>query len=144
VIYFIGCAAANAVKIGTTEKSWRVTPLSAAFFRLGQAQVNCPFDLELRAVCEGGPEEEAALHERFAEHHIRGEWFTVAGDLKGLLDRLPVPPKMGRGWHFNPNHPARQALPPFPLERPRPHPERYGCDDPRLVDAMRIHHGARL
>lgn len=115
MIYFIACPAANAVKIGITAQGWRATPLSAAFARLGQAQVNCPLPLELRAVCQGGREEEAMLHQRFADIRIRGEWFTVSGGLKALIDAMPKPPTLGRGWHFARNHGARDGLPPLPV-----------------------------
>lgn len=124
MIYFIACPKANAVKIGTTKQTWHTTPYSAAFARLGQAQVNCPLELELRAVCEGGREEEAALHHHFAALRIRGEWFALSGGLEVFIAGLPKVPKLGRGWHFQRDtHPAMHDLPSLPPFNTRPSPE---------------------
>jgi len=91
MIYFIGCPAADAVKIGVT---WN-NPYS----RLGQAQVNCPLDLELLATCVGGVNAERELHDRFADLRIRGEWFRLSDELRAHIQQFTRPEKLPRGWH---------------------------------------------
>jgi hypothetical protein len=91
VIYFIACPGANAVKIGTTT--------NRVYERLNQAQVNCPLELELLAAHDGGYVEEAALHLRFADQRIRGEWFRLSEELTTHIQQLPKPQKPPRGWH---------------------------------------------
>ena len=38
---------------------------------------------------EGTQKQETELHRRFAETHLRGEWFFIDGDLKKFLSSLP-------------------------------------------------------
>lgn len=91
MIYFIACHEANAVKIGVTS--------NRVYERLNQAQVNCPLKLELVAAYPGVLADEAALHLRFADQRIRGEWFRLSADLKDHIARSPLPEKPLRGWH---------------------------------------------
>lgn len=91
MIYFIGCEAANAVKIGRTS--------GRLFERLNQAQVTCPFPLLLLASHDGGAGEEAALHTQFDADRIRGEWFSITEPLFLYMQDFPPPPKPTRGWH---------------------------------------------
>lgn len=91
MIYFIGCEAANAVKIGKTT--------NRVYERLNQAQVNCPFELKLLAAHEGCGPDEAALHLRFAHLRVRGEWFRLSAELKAHIATLECPEKPARGWH---------------------------------------------
>lgn len=43
--------------------------------RLSNIKVSTPYKVELLASIEGTPQDEAALHARFADHRFRGEWF---------------------------------------------------------------------
>lgn len=67
--------------------------------RLSDMQVGCPFPLTLLKVIAGEYAEEAALHGRFAEYTMRGEWFKleplreyIAGLPSYSDGRLPLPP----------------------------------------------------
>lgn len=101
MIYFIGCAEANAVKIGTASRGPypHAGADVTAFARLGSMQTGCPLDLELLAICEGGRAEEAALHLRFADLRIRGEWFRLTGELQEHIGQFRKPTRRPRGWH---------------------------------------------
>ena len=50
-----------------------------------------PFPVELIATMEGGQELEMELHERFAVHRIKGEWFVFSDEIKAFL--APLLPK---------------------------------------------------
>lgn len=41
------------------------------------SQLRTHSELELLAVCHGGPDRERALHKRFKKYRIKGEWFTL-------------------------------------------------------------------
>ena len=90
MIYFIGCEAAGAVKIGVTS--------NRIYERLNQAQVNCPLELKLLAAVDGGLSGERELHARFAHLRIRGEWFQAAPELMEHISALPCPAKPPHGW----------------------------------------------
>jgi hypothetical protein len=109
VIYFIACADASAVKIGITTQTYHASPESAAFARLGQAQVNCPLQLDLVGLCDGGRYEEAEIHQRFSEFRIRGEWFRLVGPVAEFVGRFMKPNRPPRGWHSRRDR--RVALP---------------------------------
>lgn len=65
-IYFIQIGESGPVKIGVS-----FDPLD----RLRQVQTASPEEVRLLACCLGTEQDEAALHEQFARHRIRGEWF---------------------------------------------------------------------
>lgn len=88
MIYFIGCAAANAVKIGRTYNE--------PYKRLMSMQACCPLELQLIGVTEGYGVEEAALHARFAPSRIRGEWFTMTDELRDHVAQFPPPARRTR------------------------------------------------
>lgn len=81
-VYFIRDALSGLVKIGTAGNPWA---------RFGKIQSDCPGELTLLAVIDGGAGEEAALHARFAAYRVRGEWFRQGASLRGYLAQLPVP-----------------------------------------------------
>lgn len=92
LVYFFGCPEAGAVKIGST--------LGKPYARLGQAQVNCPLELTLLGVCEGGADREAELHRQFSAHLIRGEWFALADPISAFIAQHTTRPNpTPRGWH---------------------------------------------
>lgn len=78
-IYFIGPWGFKVVKIGFAT-SWRK--------RLHSLQIGNPEELKLYALIRGTQDEEKALHERFADRRIRGEWFDHLGTVKAYLTEL--------------------------------------------------------
>ncbi len=78
MIYFIEAVSANRVKIGHAVNIKT---------RMRSIKTGCPFELELIRVEDGGASEERAVHQRFADRRIQGEWFTLTPDWRAeLLD----------------------------------------------------------
>lgn len=96
MIYFITCREVGCVKIGRAANPQE---------RAHSAQVGCPLDLTLERVCEGGKEDEAALHARFASARHRGEWFTITPEIEAHMATLPRHVWRHRGCQ----HEARRA-----------------------------------
>lgn len=80
-IYFIVSAATQSVKIGRARHPGK---------RLVDLQVGNADRLHLRAVIAGGEREELSFHTRFRRYRLRGEWFSLAGDLADFVQSLPV------------------------------------------------------
>lgn len=70
-VYFVADGAGH-VKIGHT--------LDVAA-RVRELQTCNAFELVVLSVLRGGSETEHALHQRFAEHRVRGEWFRLAPEI---------------------------------------------------------------
>ncbi|WP_424140409.1 GIY-YIG nuclease family protein [Roseomonas chloroacetimidivorans] len=86
-VYFIQAGENGPVKIGTTESILR----RIALIQNGQAE-----PVRLLHLFEGGREEEQALHRRFREYRLRGEWFRpaseiIAGDVGLAPMAVPAP-----------------------------------------------------
>lgn len=89
-VYMIRAGESGPVKIGhSTDPQARLAALQTAHFER----------LRIIRLLVGGEAEEAALHLRFADQHLRGEWHSFSrlmlGDV-GIPDfeenRLPLPP----------------------------------------------------
>lgn len=80
MIYFVEAAALGTIKIGFAEDPWK---------RLSKIQSDCPCDVVLLAVDEGGIEKESELHHRFNASRERGEWFRYTDDLRAHVATLP-------------------------------------------------------
>lgn len=90
MIYFIRCALTGRVKIGFSDEPWA---------RFSQIQTTASTELTLVAIAEGDKSVEAALHQRFTAHHVRGEWFAETGALADHIQGLPPaqrPPRKRR------------------------------------------------
>jgi hypothetical protein len=87
-VYFVTCRKANAVKIGCS-----VDPHG----RLPEIQSGCPIPLKLEATLPGLHAEEKAMHWRFSEHRIHGEWFTLAPEIELVIAANPAPDPPRRG-----------------------------------------------
>jgi hypothetical protein len=87
-VYFVTCREAGAVKIGHS-----VDP----YGRLPEIQMGCPLPLKLEATLPGAREQEGAMHWRFSEHRIHGEWFTLAAEIELVITANPAPPPPERG-----------------------------------------------
>lgn len=79
-VYFIANERSHLVKIGTSTNPK---------LRLVQLQVGSVDELVLVAVVPGDERYEAALHKRFAEYRVIGEWFAWRGELRDLLNLIP-------------------------------------------------------
>lgn len=97
-IYFIRSGDTGPIKIGLAKDVRR---------RLSGLQTGHPERLHLLHLFDGGAVEERALHSRFKEHRIKGEWFTATQEiLSGDVGLAPLaveakPAKKGRaggGW----------------------------------------------
>lgn len=89
-VYFVTCRAANAVKIGHS-----VDPHA----RLPEIQLGCPLPLTLEAMLPGARDEEVAMHWRFSEHRLHGEWFEITDTMEAIIAANPphrVEAKKGR------------------------------------------------
>lgn len=78
-VYFIECGEGGPIKIGIAQ---------SVYSRMAALQSANPHPLECLVAVERIEARflEEALHERFAEHHIRGEWFRPAPELVALID----------------------------------------------------------
>jgi hypothetical protein len=80
-VYFITAREVGRVKIGYSNKPRsRVLWLSA----------NSPVEVALEAVIDGGIMEEGDLHQRFAEHRVKGEWFTLCPAIEEMIAANPI------------------------------------------------------
>lgn len=80
MIYFISDAISGYVKIGLSEDPWK---------RIAKIQSDCPGELSVLSIIDGGEAEEAALHARFGNCRIRGEWFRPDSALADHIATLP-------------------------------------------------------
>lgn len=49
-------------------------------------QLQTPVPVKLYALIDGWRREELNLHQRFARHRLKGEWFHLAGELAAWID----------------------------------------------------------
>lgn len=75
-VYFATIREQNVVKIGCSFE-----PES----RLKEIQVGCPYPVRIEATLPGSHEEEKALHRRFADDRLRGEWFTITPMIDAVM-----------------------------------------------------------
>lgn len=77
-VYFIGTVSADKVKIGWSKDSPER--------RLAQLQTGNGEQLHLYGAIPGTQRDERALHDKFLELHVRGEWFHFE---KAIWDIIP-------------------------------------------------------
>lgn len=80
-IYFIREEVRGNVKIGIT---------SEPILRLSQLQSGNPDVLVIEGVAQGGPLTEYALHVKFSEYQIHGEWFYPEPPVLQFMESLPT------------------------------------------------------
>ncbi len=78
VIYFLQGKLTNKIKIGFTADT---NPRR----RLSCCKTYNPDKLVLLGVMAGTIEDEQALHERFGQHHVQGEWFRPHEELLAFI-----------------------------------------------------------
>ena len=77
-VYFIKCKDTGRIKIGISRNVWE---------RFSQLQTASSTELELVFVVEwGGRGLEQHLHRKFANCHIRGEWFQPDTELLSMIE----------------------------------------------------------
>lgn len=84
MIYFIQEGEDGPVKIGYSKENCER--------RLSSLQTGNPRQLTLAAVrtgAHGMPAKERELHDRFAAHRIRGEWFEPCDEIMEIIERVP-------------------------------------------------------
>lgn len=81
-VYFIQDSATGFIKIGHTANAWH---------RMSKIQSDCPGQLTMLALEEGGEPREAELHQRFAQSRERGEWFSPTLALRTYIAELGEP-----------------------------------------------------
>lgn len=81
MIYFITARDVGRVKIGFSEE-----PRS----RFMKMRTDSPMPLHLERICEGSKADERALHLRFSDHRLNGEWFAIAPEIEAHMATLPV------------------------------------------------------
>lgn len=88
-VYFIAADEARMVKIGVAGDPWK---------RLSKVQSDTPQTVRIAALEAGDLSRERELHEQFSALRVRGEWFSLTGELSEYIAKLPVPmpPKRGR------------------------------------------------
>ena len=73
--------------------------------RIRELQCGCPEPLQKLVVFPGEREEEKALHDRFSEYRVQGEWFRYEGpvvrfvwDMGSLVADIPDPVPLSDLW----------------------------------------------
>lgn len=79
-IYFVQQGDYGPVKIGLAKNVLK---------RLDGLLNGSPLELHLRAVMPGDRAVERQMHQRFAKHHIRGEWFQPDPEIVMFIDGVP-------------------------------------------------------
>jgi hypothetical protein len=108
MIYFVGAmlnGEPQAIKIGFTAKDHSD--------RVSSLQIGNHLELEALATIPGDMRTERELHARFAEHHLRGEWFAPH---QSLLARVAIGSLPGRRDGRQKQH-ARSRIAPSFAER---------------------------
>jgi len=80
IIYFVQQGTEGPIKVGYTEQSIRV--------RLAGLQVGNPCELYAIKIIDGTRVDEANVHSRFNDCHIRGEWFLPTKRLMRFIKCL--------------------------------------------------------
>jgi len=80
-VYFISAAQPDfPVKIGFAEKSHKL--------RLKGLQTGCPYPLITLATVPGTYKDESALHRRFRDDRLCGEWFRRSDHLMSIISNI--------------------------------------------------------
>lgn len=75
-VYFVTARELGLVKIGCTRHT---------DYRIGGLKTSSPADLKVEALLPGYYDREKELHEQFAEHRVRGEWFKITDEIEAII-----------------------------------------------------------
>ncbi len=78
-VYFVRAKLSGYIKIGFTRVPNK---------RIGTIMTDCPEPVELIGKIAGSLADERALHARFADHRLNGEWFRPAPELIEYVEAL--------------------------------------------------------
>lgn len=81
MIYCITARELGLVKIGFSENP---------FVRFSKMQSDSPVALRIERVTAGEVADEQKLHQAYAEHRVRGEWFTITPAIETWMASLPA------------------------------------------------------
>jgi hypothetical protein len=81
LVYFIQSGNDGPIKIGIASRPQE---------RLAGLQTGHHDELRMLCITAGGLEQERAYHAQFAEHRIRGEWFSPHPDILAEIERLTI------------------------------------------------------
>ncbi len=85
-VYFIQQGEDGPIKIGKSHDPHE---------RLAQLQTGSAYELRLLGFCVESPgRDESSFHEKFAEHHLRGEWFNMRPEIYSEATELGTPNKL--------------------------------------------------
>jgi Meiotically up-regulated gene 113 len=101
-VYFAQAGKSGPIKIGTARDVWT---------RLASLQTGSAATLHLLGVVPGGLADEKVLHQRFARHRIRGEWFKPAAALRTYITKHASMPEPAR--RQEPARPEEPLIPEF-------------------------------
>ena len=59
--------------------------------RVASLRSSSPHVIRVLGVMEGSPGDERALHQMFAQHRIRREWFKWCGDIQDYIANMALP-----------------------------------------------------
>ena len=82
-IYFVQAGEAGPIKIGRTQH-----PIAK---RLKSLQVGCPWPIRLLAIRSGNFLSETAVHRKFKDYRISGEWFLPDKEILDFIEEVRHP-----------------------------------------------------
>lgn len=96
-VYFIHAEGTSAIKIGIADDPVK---------RLMNLQVGNQHNLKLITCMRANPEIECAMHEKFRQSNIRGEWFTIGEDMLDMFEQIAAmkKPECLNAWSSSTGH----------------------------------------
>jgi hypothetical protein len=121
-VYFVQAGEGGPIKIGFAAN---------AKLRIDKIRVDCPDELIVLGVIDGGPGDESWLHGYFAEHKKRGEWFHPVPELLAYIANHPKRRDIVRGKRGGPRYSTRPRSTPMS----GPHSDAIAAWERRLDEA---------
>jgi hypothetical protein len=80
----------SSIKIGYAQSPGEAVDIAAAVRRVNQYQTGNRRDLYVVCAAAGGRNDEAALHRRFEQQWVAGEWFLVSGAVIAWIEATRI------------------------------------------------------